>query len=195
MLAPALITAPTDTPVSVEDAVAHVNAQGAGDDTIIEAFLNAAVERLDGHTGILGRALVTQTWRQDFPGFADRLRLPLATVASITHVKYYDGNNTLQTLSSTVYSLFKDGAGPYIELAPAQSWPGCYSRPDAVQVTFVCGSAVASVPAPIKAAILLMVGDLYAFRETAQVGSTAAAAIPMSMTVSALIAPYRRVGV
>ena len=60
-----------------------------------------------------------------------------------------------------------------------------------MSVTFKAGYA--SVPAPLVSAILLMVGDLYANRETAVTG-TVAFALPMSTTVQALIAPYRAVG-
>jgi uncharacterized phiE125 gp8 family phage protein len=192
MLAPVLISAPTLDPVTLAEAKNHLRVDSDDEDTFIEALVTAATAHLDGHSGVLGRALVTQTWRQDFDGFSDALRLPLFPVASITHVKYYDADNALQTLSSSVYSLFVDGGGAYVALAPDQEWPSSYSRVDAVAVTYVAGLAVGSVPMPIKAAILLMVGDLYANRETAQVGSVASK-IPMSTTVDALISPYRRV--
>jgi hypothetical protein len=48
---------------------------------------------------------------------------------------------------------------------------------------------VAAVPAPIKAAVLLMVGDLYENRETVAEG--APAPVEMSMTVERLLSPYR----
>jgi uncharacterized phiE125 gp8 family phage protein len=185
-LSPVLISAATDLPVSVEDAVSHVNAQGVGDDALIELFIGAAAAQVGL---ILGRALVTQTWRQDFDGFDDELRLPLGPLSSVTHVKYYDGDGALQTLSSSVYVSRADESGSYLMLAPNQSWPSAADRDDAVQVTFVVGTAAASVPPAIKAAILLMVGDLYAFRETVQEGTMTS--VPMSTTVDKLIAPYR----
>lgn len=191
MLAPVLVTAPTDTPISLDEAIDHLKAGGLGDDAFIEGCIDAAVSHLDGWSGILGRALFTQTWRQDFGGFSDKLRLPLTPVASITHVKYYDGDNALQTLSSSVYQLFNDALGPYVGLAPDQEWPTTYDRPEAVDVTFVCGTAAALVPASIRAALLLMVGDLYAHRETLQVGSVSSA-LQTSVTVDALLAPHRR---
>jgi uncharacterized phage protein (predicted DNA packaging) len=46
------------------------------------------------------------------------------------------------------------------------------------------------VPADVAAAVLLMVGDLYANRETVAAG--AVQAIPMSTTVGALLSAFRR---
>lgn len=191
MLAPVLITAATSTPISVEEAKAHLRVDGTGEDDLITIYVAAATAYLDGYSGVLGRALVTQTWRQDYDCFTDKLRLPLPPVASVTSVTYYDTLNASTTLATSVYALQIDAAGPHIALKPGQVFPGSYTRTDAVSVTYVTGTAAADVPAPIRAALLLMVGDLYANRETAQVGSVASR-IPMSMTVAALIEPYRR---
>lgn len=75
---------------------------------------------------------------------------------------------------------------------PDQVWPGSYHREDAVSVTYVAGYGNAdAVPAPIKAAILLIVGHLYENREASTVGVSAEL---LPMAVDALLAPYRRVG-
>ena len=51
---------------------------------------------------------------------------------------------------------------------------------------------VAAIPAPIRAALLLMTADLYSNRETVETGVRAAAvAVPMSTTVETLLSPYR----
>jgi uncharacterized phiE125 gp8 family phage protein len=192
MLAPVRTVAPTENPVTLTEAKAHLRVDHADEDTLITALIAAATDHLDGYTGILGRALVTQTWRQDFEGFAPKLRLALRPVASVTSVTYFDGDNTSQTLSASIYGLFEDGAGPYIALDPDQTWPGSYRRVDGVSVTYVAGQAVAAVPQAIKHAILLTVGHWYANREAVSVGSTVAA---LPLGVDALIAPYRRVGV
>jgi hypothetical protein len=47
-----------------------------------------------------------------------------------------------------------------------------------------------SVPDPIKQAMHLLVGDMYAFRETAQVGSVSSQ-IQMTPDVDLLLAPYK----
>lgn len=189
MLAPVRTIAPATEPVTLEEAKAHCRVEHTADDTLITGLIAAATGHLDGWSGILGRCLITQTWRQDFGGFACKLRLPLGPAASIASITYYDGDNAQQTLDAEAYGLFVDAAGPYAALKPDQVWPGCYSRRDAVSVTYVCGAA-AVLPA-IKSAILMLVGHWYANREAVSAGGLA----ETPMAVSALLAPLRRVGV
>src|SRR5690606_31689457 len=56
------------------------------EDTLIEGLIRAATEHLDGWTGLLGRCLVEQEWRQDYDVVASCLPLPLGPVISITSV-------------------------------------------------------------------------------------------------------------
>lgn len=189
-LAPVRTAAPATEPVSLEEARSHLRVDFDDDDALITALIEAATAHLDGWTGILGRAIITQTWRQDFPNFGCELRLPLHPVASITSVTYYDGDNVQRTLANSYYELLKDGGGAYVALKPDQSWPGTKSRAAAVSVTFVAGEATA--PGAIKAAILLMIGHLYENREAVNIGNIVNA---LPLAVDALLAPYRRVGV
>lgn len=191
MLAPVRTAAPSATPVSLTEVKAHCRVEGTDSDTVLTALLNAAVDHLDGWSGILGRAMVTQSWRQDFCGFATPLRLPLGPAASITSVTYYDADNAQQTLADTVYVLRADALGAYLDLKAGQSWPSAYGRADAVSVTFVAGTDAADVPAALKAALLMLVSHWFHNREA--VGDGSLAEIPMG--ASALVAPYRRVGV
>lgn len=192
MLAPVRTVAPTDTPVSLTEVKAHCRVDGSESDTVLTAYLAAAVDHLDGYAGILGRALVTQTWRQDYCGFAPKLRLPLGPVASITSVTYFDADGVSQTLADTVYTTLADSRGAYLALKPDQVWPSTYRRADAVSVTFVAGTSAVAVPAAIKAALLLLVSHWNENREAVVTG-TIATALPFA--VDALIAPHRRVGV
>ncbi|ODA67669.1 Phage gp6-like head-tail connector protein [Methyloligella halotolerans] len=189
MLAPVRITAPDAAPVTLAEAKAHCRVDHNDDDTLIGALIASATQYFDGYTGIVGRALVTQSWEQRFAGFGC-LRLLVGPVTSVTSVTYFDGNNEEQTLADTVYQLFTDARGPYLDLQPDQSWPSIYARRDAVSVKYVAGDEVAEVPAPLKSAILLMVGHLYEHREAVTDVSLGAA----PLAVDALIAPYRRVG-
>lgn len=190
MIAPSLITGPTEPPVSLAEAKAHLRVDFTDDDTLISALVDAATAHIDGHTGILARALVTQTWRQDFcdwPG--DRvLRLPLAPVASVESVKYFDAANVETTVSeSGNYALLEDARGPYIKFTSDFAAPALYDeRDDRIRVTFVAGYGDPSdVPAAIRAAVLLIVGDLYKNRDAGETAPNAAA--------TALLTPYRRV--
>lgn len=186
-----LATAPTGYPVSLDEARAHVREDSNDQDSVLEMLIAAATQHLDGRVGILGRAILSQSWRIDaWRPDGGRIIIDMPTVTSIASVKYLSSGSEL-TWSSSEYRLGSCGNRFFVEVKDGFSWPTADDQEDAYRVTFVAGWAnAAAVPAPIKAAILLMVGDLYEHRETVAIG-VSAAKIPMSPTVDALIAPYR----
>ncbi|MFG1417021.1 head-tail connector protein [Xanthobacter sp. V0B-10] len=192
MLAPVRVTAPPEAPVSLAQAKAHLRVDHDDDDLYIAALIDAAAAHLDGWSGILGRALVTQAWRQDYCGFpaGGKLRLPLAPVLSVESIAYRDAAEAVQVLDADAYSgVLADGLGPYVRLAH-RSWPATERREDAVSVTFTAGyGGPADVPAAIRHAMLLLVGHWYDAREAAS--GTVMTELPLG--VSALLAPYRRI--
>jgi uncharacterized phiE125 gp8 family phage protein len=193
MLTPIRTVAPADLPVTLAEAKAHCRVDHAEDDILITALIGAAVSYLDGYTGILGRCLVTQTWRADYAGFDD-LRLPLWPVASVTSVTYRDAAGTVQTVSAANYQLVRDASGAVILPSPGFTWPVTDETATPVSVTAVYGSAAADVPQAIKHAMLLMIGDWHASRETMASGMQSNM-VPMAASVHALLDPYRRIGI
>lgn len=191
MFAPILVTPPAAAPVSLPEVKGHLRVEHGEDDLLISGMLDAAVRHLDGWSGVLGRALVTQSWRQDFPRFAPLLRLPLSPAASVTSVSYIDPAGASQVASASLYELHTDDIGAAIALRPNAAWPQVSKETHApVAVTFVCGTDAADVPSPLRIAIMLMIGDMYANRETS---AFKAEALPSYITVERLITPYRRV--
>ena len=189
---PVLVTAPSTTPVTTAEAKAHLRVDHSTEDTLIESLVKAATDHLDGYSGVLGRCLVTQTWRQDFDAFARTMRLPLLA-AGITSAIYVDENAAETTITSTNYELQADDLGSFVRFIDDYAFPSGLAETRALRVTFTAGyGAAAAVPAAIKAAILLLVGHWYFNREAVVVG-IAPAELPMA--VNALLAPYRRVGV
>ena len=187
---PVRTAAPAEAPVTLAEAKAHLRVDHADDDTLITALIQAATAHLDGWSGVLGRALITQTWSQLFDGFETPLRLPLPA-EEVDSVIYVDPDGESVTLDPETYQLRQDALGSFVEPVHGADWPTPRSQTGAVSVVFAAGEPRSSVPHPIKAAILLMVGDLYANREGVITGTIVAE----NPTVSALIAPYRRVGV
>jgi uncharacterized phiE125 gp8 family phage protein len=104
------------------------------------------------------RKLITQTvamYLDDFPGSYGDISIRLAPISSITHVKYYDQEDTQQTVSSSTYYTDLTTTPPRIVLKESQQWPvvNLY-RPNPVTVTFVAGYGAASaVPQIAKLAI------------------------------------------
>lgn len=187
-LSPELITPPAELAVSLAELKTHARVDHADDDADLTSYLKAAIGYFDGYSGVLGRAIVTQTWEFALPGFpVGRLRLPLAGVQSITSVKYYDADSVLQTVTGGTYRLLKDSDGHFIDLAPDQSWPSPIGRDDAVTVRFVAGYGLAAaVPEGLKVLIKLLAADLYQNREA--IGQSGLVETPI---FNSLMSPYR----
>lgn len=170
--------------VSLATVKAHLRVDHNDDDALIAAYLDAAVGHIDGPHGWLDRAIWPQTLELRQNGFGPApIRLPYGPATSVTSVKYVDANGAEQTLASDQYTLTNAGD---LGLAYGASWPSLRGDAEGVRIRYVAGFA--SLPPAILSAILLMVGDLYQNRET--VGEVAGE-IQMSMTVRALLAPFR----
>lgn len=185
MFRPVLVTAPTADIVSLSEVKTHCRVDHDDEDAYLVALIEAATSYLDGYSGVMGRALMPQTWRQDFEDFGDVMRLPVGPVQSITGVSYQDTNGADQTLASTEYVLLRDDFGDYVTLAANKSWPSVGDRADAVRITYLTGTA--SIPVAIKHAAMLLVGHWYANREAV----TAAGMMTTPMAVDALLTPHR----
>lgn len=185
-----VVTAPSVSDVlTTAEAREHLRVEDDAEDALIGGYVAAAVEHLDGPGGWLGRALAPQTLELRLDAFCGSIELPwielpCPPVSEVTSVKYIDGAGAEQTIDSGDYALH----GDRIDLAWGKSWPSPRAEREAVRVRYVAGYE--QLPAPIKAALLLMVGDLYANRETGVVGMVASA-VKMSVPVENLLTPYR----
>lgn len=161
-----LFLGPTQDPATVAEAKDQSRVLHDTEDHVIEANIQAATAHLDGRDGILGRALMPQTWDYLLPCFPSEegILLPLAPVQSITSITYKDSNGNPQTFGASNYALGPDKDWqPAVYLAPTQSWPSTYDVPDAVTIRAVYGYAL--VPMPIRQAILLLAAHLFEHRE------------------------------
>jgi len=187
-----LVTPPAVEPLSLAEAKDHLRVDGTAEDALIGALVQAARESLDGAAGWLGRALVTQTWDwllDEFPAASDRaLRVPLPPLQSVASLKYLDLAGTEQTWSPANYLV--DAAAAPARILPAYglAWPTARRVANAVTVRFAAGYGGAGnlVPGPVRAAMLLLIGDLYRHRE-----AKIDAALAGNPAVMALLAPYR----
>jgi uncharacterized phiE125 gp8 family phage protein len=182
---PVLVSPPLATPVSLAEAKAHLRVDFSDEDALISGLIQAATAHLDGWTGILGRALMPQTWALSLDRFpAGAIGLPVGPVTFVVDVSYVDPDGVTQVVPSGDFD---------VDIAPVEGWvipraggwPATLDMANAVTVRWQAGTGA---PAPVKQAILLLVGHWYQNREpTAQGGRPA---IPL--TVDALVAPLRR---
>lgn len=155
------ITAPATGVISLQEARDHLRVTSNEEDALIADYVSAASAYLDARDGILGEALITQTWRYalDYP---QEVTLPLGPVQSITAIRYLDESGVEQTYSAANYRLV-DGR---VELVAGAEWPIVADQSDAFWIDFVAGYGAASaVPMTARHAALMMVGELYQVRE------------------------------
>jgi uncharacterized phiE125 gp8 family phage protein len=181
----ALVTAPTIEPVTLAEAKLHLRVDHGDEDALIESLVTSARTHVEHVTS---RAFINQTWRLSLDAFPAEIRLPRPPLSSVTSLQYLDGNGTLQTLSASSYTVDSDAEPGRVVEAYATTWPSVRNDIRAVRVTYVAGygATAATVPQPIKQAILLLVGHWYANREAVgTVGSD------IAFAVDALLAPFR----
>lgn len=196
MYRPVLVTAPAANPITLTEVKAQLDISYSDKDTYLTSLITAAVSYLDGWTGILGRCLVEQTWRQDYDYFYRVFDLPLAPVIAITSVKYDDASAVEQTVSASNYELVtrSDGSS-FVRMIDDFSVPSIdpESGPS-VRITYTVGypqsGGSSTVPAAIKQAMLLLIRHWFDNPSAVVVGVSAQ---PMPMAVDALLAPWRRV--
>lgn len=193
---PVRLTAPASL-LTLAEARNWLRIDAADQDSTIQQAIDAAVQHLDGWTGILGRCLVTQTWRSfavRLPSANCFLPLPLAPCASITAVRWRDAAGTAITFSPTSYTLVDQTAGPALWFDPqaalAIPLPLPALRPDAVEIDAVYGQPAAEVPAPLRQAALLLMAHWFENRSAAAFGG-GFGILPMG--VKSLVTPFRRV--
>ena len=186
-----LTTPPAALPLDAATVKRHCRIDHDDDDTFIEGLIDGVVNYLDGPSGILGRAIMEQTWTLELTDWPSTLSLPIEPVTQIT-VTYLDADANSQTLGSDQYVIADAPSQPtkwnWAEdvTAPALSATAAYP----VTFTMIAGAPTADDLDPgLKVAMQLILGHWYENRETVVVGAGGA---ELPMAADALLARYRR---
>ena len=108
------ITAPSVTPLTLAEVKKHLRVVDDDEDEVIQIYLRAATDYIDGEWGFLGRAIVTQTWMLTIDEFPTaEIKIPLPPLQSVTSVEYDDTAGLIQVVPSTDY---------YVDTASEQGW-------------------------------------------------------------------------
>lgn len=183
-----LVTPPASEPITLSEAKNHLRVTTTDEDSLITSLISAAREIAES---TLNRALVTQTWTLKIGAFPESLQLPRPPLVSVTSIQYVDEAGITQALAASDYTVSDIGASVMpgrIDPAYGKSWPSPRGMPNDITVQFVAGYGGASaVPQQIRWAILLILGELYARRESALVGATI---VKVPYSAEALLLPY-----
>jgi uncharacterized phiE125 gp8 family phage protein len=182
-----LKTGPATTAISLAEAKAflRVDSDYDDDDSYITSLIGVATNVVEQFTR---RRLITQTYNiyyDEFPPFMD---LQVGNVASVTHVKYYDTDNTLQTLDTSQYDVDIRVKPGRIYQAEDGNFPDTYERANSVEVEFVVGSAASDVEDAIKQAMYIVIGRYYENRQDVVMGTQVN---ELPLMVEHLLTPYR----
>lgn len=159
--APTRVTAPAEKPVTVEEAMLYCRVDDQNEAAVIDRFIGAATDHLDGYAGKLGRCLVDQNWALTFDRFCTMHRLPFPA-REIVSITYVDAAGVSRTVSSGAYSLHRDALGSFVRVRPGQVWPAVTDQSEAIKITFTAGYGGAEdVPDGIKTAIMMIVSEVY----------------------------------
>ena len=157
---PILVTAPTVDVVTLAQAKKQVEL--ADSDTAHDEHLYELIDRArDEFEADCDLCISPQTWKFYADDMDEEMQLQKGPIQSIASIKYYDTNNALQTLSTSIYNF--DVANRTIRLQYNQLWPVATTRWDAWEITYLCGFA--TVPPMAVQAMLILIEKYFLGRE------------------------------
>lgn len=177
-----LITAPTVSPIDVSYAKDHLKSLVDDDDVLIQSWIAAAAQYFEEQTN---RQIMQATWEYWLDAFPveRKIELPHPPLMSVLSVKYVSSDGSILdfTGGSPEAPLWQTKAptGPHarrgwIEPIEGQSWPTAREESGAVRIQFLAGygDTTGDVPDLIKAALLLLVGQLDRYRSEISDGAS-----------------------
>lgn len=189
---------PTVEPITLTEAKLHLRlattavlaAAYTDEDDLLNGLIQAAREQVEE---AIGRSLITQTrtlYLDAWPS-GRTLSLPYPPLASVTGIYYWvDDAVAESTLSTDDYGTDTGAVPGKIVLDDDAYWPTDTLRSvSPIRVVYVAGYGVGQdVPASIRAAMKLLLTDLYEHRGEVVVGVTA---MRIPDAIDRLLAPYR----
>lgn len=215
-----LAEAPATKFIDLADAKARLKIDYADDDADLDDLVATARDWLDGYSGVLGRALITQTWklygesfghlaRMTHPSRLSRrtfdlagwrfnharaaIRLPLPPLQAVTAIDYVDPDGVDQSLDLGDVWITPGQAGEVRPIAGG-SWPATqcgYRR--AVTITFTAGygDEAEAVPPRIRSAALYLVAHWNRNREAVVGVESRDSSTELPLAFRDMIRPFR----
>jgi hypothetical protein len=195
---------PTQEPVTLQEVKEYLRLEDSLDERNLRPMLETARRYAEEY---LGMALMSQTltlyidtptdqydslWEGIKTGpymdyYKKYITLPRPPVASVTHVKTYDDEDTATTFASTRYYVDTARSPARVCLRTGESWPSSLRVANGIEVKYVAGhTSPYSIPEPIRLGILQHIAYLYEHR-----GDMYAPVQQMPPMLKTLYAPYK----
>jgi uncharacterized phiE125 gp8 family phage protein len=183
--------------LTLDEARKHLRIEAFGsplshpDDAYITALITVARDWCEQY---LQRAIGTQVYELAFTEFKKEFAL-LSPLQQVNSLKYLDEADAEQTLADSNYAI-DDYSEPAL-LVMTEDAPSISTLPNPVKINFTAGysdnTSPDSTPCPfaIRAAMLLIIGNLYENRQQDQLGNTRISFNSLPMGVTSLLQPYR----
>jgi uncharacterized phiE125 gp8 family phage protein len=181
---------PAIEPVTVAEAKAHMRIDTDAEDILIGSLV--LTSRLHIETA-LSLALITQSWKLTLDRWpkSREIELPIAPLRSVGGVRVIDASGHAMTVSDQSYLVDLASRPPrLIWNNSVPPLPGRAAKGIEIDLTAGFGDSAASVPAPLKHAILMLTAHWYEHRDPREIGQDGAR-IPDA--VSDLINPFRTI--
>jgi uncharacterized phiE125 gp8 family phage protein len=168
---------PALEPLTLDEAKQYLRVDHDLEDNVISGSIAAARGIYEDHTG---RATMLAEWRAILPDFPrwGVLELPMPPLVEVLAIGYLDTGGAEMFWDPAEYRVTMRGGGnpSRATISPVGDFFPTARRGDAaVWVDFVAGYATPEeVPASVRAALLLLTGDLYMNREAQVVGTSTA---------------------
>jgi uncharacterized phiE125 gp8 family phage protein len=184
---------PAVEPVTLAEAKAHLRVDSSDEDSTISMLITAARIHVERYTR---RSLVYTAHRLLLDAWPHDIELPRSpavvaaanTVTGIAYatprIRYYDENGVQQTLTYAAqdFDALVNDNPPRLVLYPDTTWPSLQTAlRGGIEIDWIAGygAAAASVPAPLKLVIRMLVSHWFELREAVAPGTMST--VPMAV--------------
>ena len=156
--------APTQKPITLEEAKAFLRVTDTADDATINLLIGAVTDHVENVTN---RQLNTATYEL----YSNNLitKLPKNPIQSLSKIEYMDVDGSYVELDDTTYYLYENNG---VALINYSEFPSIYVHEKAIKIT--CVSGYVKVPDAIKSYMNVTISTLYENREKFFVGASIA---------------------
>jgi uncharacterized phiE125 gp8 family phage protein len=164
-----LITPTVLEVVTLTEAKAHLKVTSTDEDTLIQSYLNAAIQRCENYRQ---STIMSSTWEVYLRTWQNSVNLQKHPVTAINSVTYYDDDNVAQTVLAANYRLQDFRVPCRLEFDSNFDAPEYYDREFPIVINYQAGFTYAASGsyAIIKEAIFAELGTYNEIRQTEMAG-------------------------